>query len=106
MRVLSLFTPSGHPTLGNLLGAFLPAARLLPTADCVFGVSDLHALTSEHDPARLREQSLELAGLAVAAGGLDGPQQVALGRLGGKAQDEQALGPARVSQHPGVLFGA
>lgn len=68
MRVLSLFTPSGHPTLGNLLGAFLPAARLLPTADCVFGVSDLHALTSEHDPTRLREQSLELAGLAVAAG--------------------------------------
>jgi tryptophanyl-tRNA synthetase len=67
-RVLSLFTPSGRPTLGNLLGAFLPSVRLLPTADCVFGVSDLHALTSEHDPARLRERSLELAGLAVAAG--------------------------------------
>jgi tryptophanyl-tRNA synthetase len=67
-RVLSLFTPSGRPTLGNLLGALLPSARLLPTADCVFGVSDLHALTSEHDPARLRERSLELAGLAIAAG--------------------------------------
>jgi tryptophanyl-tRNA synthetase len=67
-RVLSLFTPSGRPTLGNLLGAFLPSVRLLPTADCVFGVSDLHALTSEHDPARLRERSLELAGLAIAAG--------------------------------------
>jgi tryptophanyl-tRNA synthetase len=67
-RVLSLFTPSGRPTLGNLLGALLPSARLLRTADCVFGISDLHALTSEHDPARLRERSLELAGLAVAAG--------------------------------------
>jgi tryptophanyl-tRNA synthetase len=67
-RVLSLFTPSGRPTLGNLLGALLPSARLLPSADCVFGVSDLHALTSEHDPALLRERSLELAGLAVAAG--------------------------------------
>jgi tryptophanyl-tRNA synthetase len=67
-RVLSLFTPSGRPTLGNLLGAFLPSVRLLPAADCVFGVSDLHALTSEHDPARLRERSLELAGLAIAAG--------------------------------------
>jgi tryptophanyl-tRNA synthetase len=67
-RVLSLFTPSGRPTLGNLLGALLPSARLLPTADCVFGVSDLHALTSEHDPAQLRARSLELAGLAVAAG--------------------------------------
>lgn len=67
-RVLSLFTPSGHPTLGNLLGAFLPSTRLLSTADCVFGVSDLHALASDHDPARLRERSLELAGLAIAAG--------------------------------------
>jgi tryptophanyl-tRNA synthetase len=67
-RVVSLFTPSGRPTLGNLLGALLPSARLLPTADCVFGISDLHALTSEHDPALLRERSLELAGLAIAAG--------------------------------------
>jgi tryptophanyl-tRNA synthetase len=67
-RVLSLFTPSGRPTLGNLLGALLPSARLLETADCVFGVSDLHALTSDHDPARLRERSLELAGLCIAAG--------------------------------------
>jgi tryptophanyl-tRNA synthetase len=67
-RVLSLFTPSGSPTLGNLLGAILPSARLLSTADCVYGISDLHALTSEHDPARLRERSLELAGLAIAAG--------------------------------------
>jgi tryptophanyl-tRNA synthetase len=67
-RVLSLFTPSGRPTLGNLLGALLPSSRLLTTADCVFGISDLHALTSEHDPARLRERSLELAGLAIAAG--------------------------------------
>ena len=68
MRVLSLFTPSGAPTLGNLLGALLPSVRLLSSADCVFGVSDLHALTTEHDPARLKERSLELAGLAVAAG--------------------------------------
>jgi tryptophanyl-tRNA synthetase len=67
-RVLSLFTPSGRPTLGNLLGALLPSARLLASADCVFGISDLHALTSEHDPALLRTRSLELAGLAIAAG--------------------------------------
>jgi tryptophanyl-tRNA synthetase len=67
-RVLSLFTPSGRPTLGNLLGALLPCARLLPAADCVYGISDLHALTSEHDPALLRERSLELAGVAIAAG--------------------------------------
>ena len=67
-RVLSLFTPSGSPTLGTLLGALRPSAALLDRADCVFGISDLHALTGEHDPARLRERSLELAGLAIAAG--------------------------------------
>ncbi len=67
-RVLSLFTPSGRPTLGNLLGALRPSAELLERADCVFGIADLHALASDHDPARLRERSLELAGLAIAAG--------------------------------------
>jgi tryptophanyl-tRNA synthetase len=67
-RVLSLFTPSGRPTLGNLLGALRPSARLLETADCVYGIADLHALAGEHDPARLRARSLELAGTAVAAG--------------------------------------
>lgn len=71
-RVLSLFTPSGRPTLGNLLGALHPAARRLATpsrrTDHVYGISDLHALTGPHDPVRLRERSLELAALAVAAG--------------------------------------
>ncbi|GAA4605948.1 tryptophan--tRNA ligase [Actinoallomurus liliacearum] len=71
-RVLSLFTPSGRPTLGNLLGALRPSALRL-TADAartdhVYGISDLHALTSPHDPALLNERALELAGLAVAAG--------------------------------------
>jgi tryptophanyl-tRNA synthetase len=67
-RVLSLFTPSGRPTLGNLLGALRPSARLLETAECRYGIADLHALTGDHDPARLRDRSLELAGLAIAAG--------------------------------------
>ncbi|MEV0401638.1 tryptophan--tRNA ligase [Actinoallomurus sp. NPDC050550] len=71
-RVLSLFTPSGRPTLGNLLGALRPSAqRLGPDAsrtDHVYGISDLHALTTPHDPAQLNERSLELAGLAIAAG--------------------------------------
>lgn len=71
-RVLSLFTPSGRPTLGNLLGALRPAAQRLAAparrTDHVYGISDLHALTAPHDPARLRERSLELAGVAIAAG--------------------------------------
>lgn len=67
-RVLSLFTPSGRPTLGNLLGALRPSARRIGTAECVYGISDLHALTSRHDPAQLAERTLELAATAIAAG--------------------------------------
>ncbi|MFL6053837.1 MAG: tryptophan--tRNA ligase [Actinoallomurus sp.] len=71
-RVLSLFTPSGRPTLGNLLGALRPSAGRLtaeaPRTGHVYGIADLHALTTPHDPALLNERALELAGLAVAAG--------------------------------------
>ncbi len=71
-RVLSLFTPSGRATLGTLLGALRPSARRLATAsartDHIYGISDLHALTGPHDPARLRERTLELAALAIASG--------------------------------------
>jgi tryptophanyl-tRNA synthetase len=67
-RVISLFTPSGHATLGNLLGAFRHSAALQDEAECVFGISDLHALTGAHDPAVLAATSRELACLAIAAG--------------------------------------
>lgn len=67
-RVISLFTPSGRATLGNLLGAFVPSVALQDEVECVFGISDLHALTSAHDPAELAAQSKELACLAIAAG--------------------------------------
>ncbi|MBF4163855.1 tryptophan--tRNA ligase [Nocardioides acrostichi] len=69
-RTLSLLTPSGHLTLGNLLGALRPmAARAADVgADAFYGVSDLHALTTPHDPVALRERSTELATLLLAAG--------------------------------------
>jgi tryptophanyl-tRNA synthetase len=69
-RVISLYTPSGRATLGNLLGSFRHSAALQQEAgtECVFGISDLHALTSTHDPAVLAAQSRELACLAIAAG--------------------------------------
>ena len=52
MTTLSLLTPSGRLTLGNLLGALRPMAERQTGA--FYGVSDLHAMTTTHDPAVLR----------------------------------------------------
>ena len=65
---LSLLTPSGHLTLGNLLGALRPMAAGQHDADCFYGIADLHALTTPHDPARLRDVVRETATLLLAAG--------------------------------------
>ncbi|MGB0101067.1 MAG: tryptophan--tRNA ligase [Nocardioides sp.] len=67
-RRLSLLTPSGHLTLGNLLGALRPMAAAQHEADCFYGIADLHAMTTAHDPARLRELTRETATLLLAAG--------------------------------------
>ena len=69
-RTLSLLTPSGHLTLGNLLGALRPmaAAATAAPAGCFYGVADLHAMTTPHDPGRLRALAAETATLMLAAG--------------------------------------
>ncbi|MDQ4054165.1 MAG: tryptophan--tRNA ligase [Actinomycetota bacterium] len=67
-RRLSLLTPSGDLTLGNLLGALRPMAQEQHEADCFYGISDLHALTVTHDPALLRERTRQQATLLLAAG--------------------------------------
>jgi tryptophanyl-tRNA synthetase len=69
MTTLSLLTPSGHLTLGNLLGALRPMAA--HQDDAFYGLSDLHAMTTAHDPTLLRERTREMATLLLAAG-LDG----------------------------------
>jgi tryptophanyl-tRNA synthetase len=67
-RTLSLLTPSGHLTLGNLLGALRPMAAGQGDADCYYGIADLHAMTTPHDPARLRSLVRETAALLLAVG--------------------------------------
>jgi tryptophanyl-tRNA synthetase len=67
-RRLSLLTPSGHLTLGNLLGALRPMAAEQLRADCFYGIADLHALTTPQDPAALRDRVREQATLLIAAG--------------------------------------
>jgi tryptophanyl-tRNA synthetase len=63
---LSLLTPSGRLTLGNLLGALQPMAAR--QEDAFYGLSDLHAMTTPHDPALLRARTREMATLLLAAG--------------------------------------
>jgi tryptophanyl-tRNA synthetase len=68
VRRLSGFTPSGHLHLGNYLGAIRPVVDSQHDADTVALVVDLHALTVEHHPQRVRTLTGELAGMLLAAG--------------------------------------
>ena len=69
---LTGFTPSGDLHLGNLIGAIRPIVEAqrhaADPADTVIFVSDLHALTLEHDPATVRRRTLGFAKLLLAAG--------------------------------------
>ena len=67
-RRLTGFTPSGNLHLGNYFGAIRPIIAEQHTTDTVVFVSDLHALTLDHDPAEVRERTLEFATLLLAAG--------------------------------------
>lgn len=68
-RVFSGVQPTGHLTLGNYLGAMRRWAEVdQHQADSLFCVVDLHALTVDHDPARVRRLSRQTATLLLAAG--------------------------------------
>ncbi|MEW2549635.1 tryptophan--tRNA ligase [Streptomyces sp. NPDC047002] len=75
--IFSGIKPTGDLTLGNYLGAISRWVRVdQHRADAFFSVVDLHALTVEHEPARIRRLSRRTATLLLAAG-LD-PQVCAL----------------------------
>ncbi|MBO3749251.1 tryptophan--tRNA ligase [Streptosporangiaceae bacterium NEAU-GS5] len=67
-RRLTGFTPSGDLHLGNYFGAIAPIIAGQETTDTVVFISDLHALTLEHDPAEVRRRTLEFATLLLASG--------------------------------------
>ncbi|MFI0715598.1 tryptophan--tRNA ligase [Streptomyces inhibens] len=68
-RIFSGVQPTGHLTLGNYLGAMRRwAEEDQHRAEALFCVVDLHALTVEHDPARVRRLSRQAATLLLAAG--------------------------------------
>ncbi|MEW9520691.1 tryptophan--tRNA ligase [Streptomyces tubercidicus] len=68
-RIFSGVKPTGHLTLGNYLGAVRRwAGEDQHRAEALFCVVDLHALTVEHDPARVRRLSRQAATLLLASG--------------------------------------
>jgi tryptophanyl-tRNA synthetase len=60
-------TPSGHVQLGNHLGAIRRWAAEGGEDDLYF-VSDLHAMTTTHNPAKLRSLAAEQLAVLIAAG--------------------------------------
>ena len=69
-RVLSGIAPSGNFTLGNYLGALRHWVSFQDGHDAFYCVVDLHALTTEIEPADLRANTLDAA-LNMLAVGLD-----------------------------------
>jgi len=65
---LTGFQPTGHLHLGNLLGAVRPVVAAQRRTRPVTFVADLHAMTMPHEPAELRQLTLEVATLLLAAG--------------------------------------
>ncbi|KAA2264015.1 tryptophan--tRNA ligase [Solihabitans fulvus] len=67
MTRLSAITPSGHVQLGNYLGAVRRWATQGTEQDVYF-ISDLHGMTTPHNPQRLRSLTREQLAVLLAAG--------------------------------------
>ncbi|MFD0819285.1 tryptophan--tRNA ligase [Micromonospora zhanjiangensis] len=67
-RRLTGFQTTGDLHLGNLLGAIRPILADQHRAETRVFLADLHALTVEHDPARLRARTVQQATILLAAG--------------------------------------
>ena len=68
LRRLSGFKPTGELHLGNYLGAIRPTLDAQRTTESIVMIADLHALTAEHDPQRLRRLTREALATLLAAG--------------------------------------
>jgi len=75
-RVFSGIQPSGASHLGNYLGAQVNYVALQDQYDAIYGIVDLHALTTVHDGETLRRLTHEMV-LDLLAVGLD-PKRCAL----------------------------
>ena len=67
-RVLSGIQPTGAKHLGNYIGAIRNYVALQDDGEAFFCIVDLHSITTEYEPDELRESTLSLAALLLAAG--------------------------------------
>lgn len=66
--ILSGIQATGNLTLGNYLGAINNWKKMQEDYDCNYMIADLHTLTIRNDPKKLRENTLNLLALYLAAG--------------------------------------
>jgi tryptophanyl-tRNA synthetase len=66
--IFSGIQPSGNLTLGNYLGALKNWVKLQDQYDCYYCIVDLHAITVRQEPKNLRQKTLEVLALYLAAG--------------------------------------
>lgn len=60
-RVFSGVQPTGNIHLGNYLGALKQFVELQNTADCIYCIVDMHAITVPQDPEELKSHILDVA---------------------------------------------
>jgi tryptophanyl-tRNA synthetase len=68
MRIFSGIQPSGDPHIGNYSGGFRQYAETQEQGEAFFCIVDLHAITIQHDPAALREGTLDIGAMLFATG--------------------------------------
>jgi tryptophanyl-tRNA synthetase len=68
MRIFSGIQPTGDKHFGNYSGGFRQYAATQEEGDAFFCIVDLHSITTEYDPAELRESTLDLAAIMFATG--------------------------------------
>lgn len=68
--ILTGIKSSGHPHLGNYVGAIKPALQLAqnPEHDALYFIADYHSLTTVHDKKTMRDSTLEVAATWLACG--------------------------------------
>jgi tryptophanyl-tRNA synthetase len=67
-RVFSGVQSTGNLHLGNYLGAIKNWVAMQKEMECIFGIMNLHAITTPQDPKALRQSTREVAAAFIAAG--------------------------------------
>jgi len=68
MRIFSGIQPTGAIHIGNYLGAIRQWINLQKSAECIFSIVDLHAITIPYNPEKLKKNILDVAVCYLSAG--------------------------------------